>query len=338
MAETIMRFPVLIGDIGGTNARFALLADAKSEPVSFPIVQTADFTTIEDAIRATILNQPDLKPVSAVLAVAGPVEGDTIRLTNHDWTLRPLDMAAALDIGDITLLNDFEAQALAVVALGGEYLEKIGGRAGDPAGSRVVLGPGTGLGVAGLVNWRGTWIPVPGEGGHMDVGPRTERDLAIWPHLEKTGGRVSGEQLVCGRGLVNIYRAVAAADGLAPALQKPAEISAAGLLDGDRTAREALGLFVTYLGRIAGDLALTFMSRGGVYLTGGIAQKIIPALKTGEFRAAFDNKAPHAALLEAMPIHVVTHPTAALIGLAAFAQQPSRFGVTTAGRRWIAGN
>ena len=138
-------------------------------------------------------------------------------------------MSAALGLDDIVVLNDFEAQALAVAALDRGQMERIGGGEGEPRGSRVVLGPGTGLGVAGLINWRGTWIPVPGEGGHVDVGPRTARDQAIWPHLEMVGGRVSGEQLVSGRGLVNIYRACAAADGVAPVHSRPQDISAAAL-------------------------------------------------------------------------------------------------------------
>lgn len=330
-----MRFPVLIGDVGGTNARFAIIVDANSGPKEFPVVQTADYPTIEAAIQDAVLDKTSLLPLSAVLAVAGPVDGDEIDLTNCPWVVRPLQMERTLGLKDVTVLNDFEAQALAVVALDENDMEKIGGGTGEDYGSRVVLGPGTGLGVAGLVNWRRTWIPVPGEGGHTDVGPRTEREAEIWPQLERIEGRVSAEQLICGRGLVNIYNAIAGTDGAAAKFTTPAEVSAAGLDGSDAGAGEALALFVTVLGRVAGDLALVFMSRGGVFLTGGIARQIIPALKTGAFRAAFEDKAPHSALLRAMPVQVVTHPMAALIGLSAYARMPSRFGVTTAGRRWI---
>lgn len=331
-----LQFPVLIGDIGGTNARFSVLVDAQSEPHQITIVQTADYATIDDAIRQAVLGKSSVLPRSAVLAVAGPVDGDEIPLTNCPWVVRPLALQSGLGLHDVVVLNDFEAQALAVVALGREHMTAIGGGIAEQGGSCVVMGPGTGLGVAGLVQARGMWIPVPGEGGHVDMGPRTARDLQVFPHIEPIEGRISAEQMLCGRGLVNLYRAVCAADGAAPRFAIPADVTGAALAGTDRQAEEALDLFVTYLGRLAGDLALVFMSRGGVFLTGGIAQKILPALLTGAFRAAFEDKAPHGALLRAMPVNVLTHPLAAMSGLAAFARQPSRFGVETAGRRWRA--
>lgn len=334
--DAILEFPVLIGDIGGTHARFALLVDIHAEPRQFPVLRTADFATIDDAIQATILDRTSLQPRSAVLAVAGPVEGDAIGLTNSPWVVRPGVMHATLGIETVIVLNDFEAQALAVVALSGEHMEKIGGGEPEATGGRAVLGPGTGLGVAGLVHARRMWIPVPGEGGHVDLGPRTARDHAVFPHLETIEGRVSGEQVLCGRGLVNLYRAVCRADGIEPVLPDPAAITGAWAEGTDPSAAEAVGLFATYLGRVAGDMALVFMARGGVYLTGGIAQKIVPALQQGAFRQAFEDKAPHRAMMAEMPVYVITHPLAALTGLAAYARTPARFGIETAGRRWDA--
>lgn len=335
------RFPVLTGDIGGTNARFAILLDANAEPKEFPGVRTADFASLEAAIQAAVFDKTSVRPRSALIAVAAPVDGngdgDAIPLTNHGWVVRPQVLIEALGLDEVMVLNDFEAQALGVVALGPEHMEKIGGGEAEEEAGRVVLGPGTGLGVAGLVHARGLWIPVPGEGGHVDIGPRSPRDFAVFPHIETIDGRVSGEQILCGRGLANLYRAVAAADGIAPRLSTPEGITAAALAGEDAQAVEALSMFVTCLGRLAGDLALVFMARGGVYLTGGIAQKIVPALKDGRFRAAFDDKAPHGALLRAIPVRVVTHPLAALAGLAAYARTPARFGIEPDGRRWERG-
>jgi glucokinase len=332
--DSILQFPILIGDIGGTNARFAIIVDANSEPGETRVVQTANYASIDDAIQEAVLDHTSLRPRSAVLAVAGPVDSDEIALTNCPWVVRPKAMFETLGLSDIVVLNDFEAQALAVAALGEEHMEKIGSGEPEPTAGRVVLGPGTGLGVAGLIHACHKWIPVPGEGGHMDIGPRTERDREIFPHLEPIEGRISGEQILCGRGLVNSYRAIAIADGKEARFTTPAEITAAALDKSDPIAVEALDFFVTALGRTAGDLALVFMSRGGVYLTGGIAQKIVPALKTGNFREAFEDKAPHRELLRSMPVYVITHPLAALNGLAAYARIPSRFGVETTGRRW----
>ncbi|CDX41248.1 Glucokinase [Mesorhizobium sp. ORS 3359] len=334
--EKGLRFPVLIGDIGGTNARFSIVLDANSEATEPYIVQTANFKTIDDAIQAAVLDRSSIQPNSAVLAIAGPVDGDEIPLTNCPWVVKPRQMIANLGLSEVVVLNDFEAQALAVVALGQEHMEKIGGGAPEPNASRVVLGPGTGLGVAGLIYALDHWIPVPGEGGHMDIGPRTPRDFQVFPNIDKLEGRISGEQILCGRGLVNVYRAVAKADARPTPFTTPAEITAAALAKSDAVAEEALALFVTCLGRTAGDLALVFMGRGGVFLTGGIAQKIVPALKEGNFRAAFEDKAPHSALMREMPVYVITHPLAALLGLAAYARTPSLFGVNTAGRHWRA--
>jgi glucokinase len=332
--EEGLRFPILIGDVGGTNARFAIVESADKEAGEPRIVRTAEFETIDDAIADSILRDAPIRPNSAVIAVAGPVDGDAIALTNCPWVVRPKGMFASLGLSDVVVLNDFEAQALAVIALGEEHMEKIGGGAPEAEAARVVLGPGTGLGVAGLTHSRGRWIPVPGEGGHMDIGPRTPRDFEIFPHLERLEGRISGEQILCGRGLVNSYRAVAAADGRTPRFTTPAEITAAALERTDAVAEEALAFFVTCLGRTAGDLALVFKSQGGVFLTGGIAQKIVPALREPRFRAAFEDKAPHSQMMAGMPVYVITHPLAALNGLAAYARKPDQFGVATRGRRW----
>ncbi|RCS24809.1 glucokinase [Phyllobacterium salinisoli] len=335
--DSILRFPVLVGDIGGTNARFAILVDSYAEPKQFPILQTADFATIDEAIQSAVLDHTSIQPRSAVLAIAGPVDGDEIDLTNCPWVVKPKQMMQTLGLEDITVLNDFEAQALAVASLESEYLEKIGGGTGEPNGSRVVLGPGTGLGVAGLIRTRQTWVPVPGEGGHVDFGPRTTRDFEIFPHIERINGRISAEQLLCGRGLQNIYRAVCTANGVTPDLLSPAEITGAALDGSSKEASETLQLFVVYLGRLAGDFALTFIAHGGIYLAGGIVQRIIPALKDASFRAAFEDKAPHEDIMKTIPIYVITHPLAALSGLSAYARTPSRFGVPTEGRRWRKG-
>lgn len=327
-------FPILLGDIGGTNARFSILPDETSEPIPFPNVRTIDFPTIDEAILKDVLEKTSVRPRSAILAVAGPIEGDEIDLTNCEWIVRPHALIADLGFTDVLVLNDFEAQALAVACLTEDYREMIGAPADPALASRVVLGPGTGLGVAGLVHARNTWFPVPGEGGHVDIGPRSERDLEIFPHLEPIEGRISAEQLLCGRGLVNIYRAICLADGVEPSLALPSDITAGWQAGSNLQAAETVSLFATYLGRLAGDMALIFMAKGGVYLAGGISQKIIPALKQPAFRHAFEDKAPHSELMRLIPTFVVTHPLAALAGLASYARSPLTYGISTQGRRW----
>ncbi|MBW9063164.1 glucokinase [Rhizobium herbae] len=332
--ESSLTFPILIGDIGGTNARFALLVDAFAEPKMFPIIPTTSYASIEEALQTSILDKTSVQPRSAIIAVAGPVKGDDIPLTNAGWVIKPKDMLTALSLEDVIIINDFEAQALAIASIGEEGREQIGPGSILEDASCAVLGPGTGLGVAGLVHAQHSWIPVPGEGGHIDVGPRTERDYQIWPFLEPIEGRISAEQLLCGRGIMNIYRAVCESKAWYPELPDPAAVTTGALAERDEAAVETISLFCTYLGRVAGDMAMIFMARGGVFLAGGISQKILPALRKPQFRVAFEDKAPHSALLRTVPTFVVTHPTAALSGLAAYSRTPSRFGVATEGRRW----
>lgn len=329
-------YPILIGDIGGTNARFAILQDSLSEPVNFPVTDTAGFASVEQTIQKIVLDQTSLQPESAILAVAGMVSGEEIHLTNRGWTFRPTDMLDSLRLSGIIVLNDFEAQALAVSVLGSNDMEQVGGGVAEDGAACAVLGPGTGLGVAGLVPFNGTWIPLAGEGGHIDIGPRNDREVEVFNHLIKIEGRASAEEVLSGRGLVNLYSAVCAARSDRPEFTAPSDISASGLASDDPAAVEALDLFVTLLGRVAGDMALIFNANGGVYLTGGIARKILPALQSGAFRQAFDDKAPHSDYMANIPVQVVTHPLAALAGIAALAQTPERFGINVSGRCWRA--
>ena len=327
-------FPILIGDIGGTNARFAILTDGYAEPKEFPPVRTAEFGNIEEAIQTAVLDKTSVQPRSAVLAVAGPVDGDEIDLTNCHWVVRPLDLIRDLALHDVIVVNDFEAQALAVADMTPEHLVELGGGRAENNATRVVLGPGTGLGVGALVHAARLWVPVPGEGGHVDLGPRTEREQAIWPHLDRIGGRVSAEQVLCGSGICNLYRAVAKAGELDAPLDTPAAITQAAVARTDPVSVETMDIFSACLGRVAGDLALTFMATGGVFISGGIGQHIVGILKSGAFRAAFEDKAPHTELVRSISTRLVIHPLAALAGLAAFARTPGRFALETAGRRW----
>jgi glucokinase len=329
-------FPVLIGDVGGTNVRFALLSDANAEPRLLPTVLTADYPDIVTAIEEAVLARTSLLPRTAVLAVAAPVRGEEVRLTNAEWVIRPGDLMQALGLGDVVLINDFEALALALNALGPSDLEQIGGGRPDPAGPKVVLGPGTGLGVAALVRAKDQWVPLPGEGGHAALGPAEPDEFPLWAAMEPEHGRISAEAVLSGRGIVRLYRAVAANEGAEPRFATPDAISAAALAGEDDAARRTLQVYCRILGRLAGDLALVFMATGGVYVAGGIAPRLVPFLRTSEFRRAFEAKAPHQAVLADIPTWVITAEQPALVGLAAFARQPGRFAIALTGRRWRA--
>ncbi|MEP1206942.1 MAG: glucokinase [Rhizobiaceae bacterium] len=331
-----LEFPVLIGDIGGTNARFQIIKQPNSKAILFEPVRTADFDSLEDSIAQSVLASTDVQPRSAIIAAAGPITSDGLNLTNCHWNIIPEKFLQLATFEKLMLMNDFEAQALALpclsetdgVALGARNLQA------NADYTKAVLGPGTGLGVGLLVRAGGKWIPVAGEGGHVDLGPRNPREADIWQYLETVGGRISAEQVVCGDGLVNLYRACCVVEKLKPQLQTPADISIAAMSSSDAQAEEALSLFCTTLGRIAGDLAVTSMAKGGVYIGGGIAQKILPFLQASQFRANFEDKAPHEELMQNIATIVVTHPLPALLGLAAFANAPQTFLVDVSHRTW----
>jgi glucokinase len=329
-------FPVLIGDIGGTNARFALIAEREAPLQSFPPVVTAEYPDIETAIEATVLARAERKLRSAIIDVAGPITGDAVPLTNAHWVLKPDDIMRRTGMADVILLNDFEALAMALTALGTGDLEPIGSGAAGASGAKVVLGPGTGLGVGALVDAGGLMVPVPGEGGHVALGPDEADEFPLWTNIEPEHGRISAEALLCGRGLVRLYRAVARTEGVEPVHAKPPEITSAALTGSDPVASRTLSLYARLLGRLAGDMALVFMARGGAYIGGGISPRILPFLREGGFRRAFEAKAPHQAVMATIPTWVITRDNPAMPGLAAFAREPGRFGVTLEGRRWRA--
>jgi len=329
-------FPALIADIGGTNARFGMMRDALSTMKRFPVVKTSAFSSLIDAIQKTVLNHTAAYPRAAILAVAGPVRGDVIPLTNSPWVVEPKRLIEEFGFEVVVVLNDFEALALALPSIAESDLEMIGGRSMNARGTKLVVGPGTGLGAASLVFARGAWVPLPGEGGHVNFGPVTDLDFDIWRVMEPTNGRISAETFLSGPGILRLYRALSILSEKTATYTRAAEITRAALDNSDTIARETLDLFCSYLGRFAGDMAMFTMAKGGVYLAGGIAPRIVPLLKTSPFRASFEAKAPHDNLLHHVPTAVITHPNCALEGLATYARTPPRFAVELNGRRWTA--
>lgn len=312
-AENHLAELVMVADIGGTNARFAL-ADLQTLELSH-IQQTLCEThaNVDAAISAYLAGLP-VKPRRAALAVAGPVSGEAINLTNSHWSFRKSELCHAAGFEAIHVLNDFEALALSLPALLPTELHQIGGAVPEAHATKLVLGPGTGLGVAGLV-WSGQdWVAVAGEGGHMSLAAGDAAELAILRELRQGDSHVSAERAISGPGLLALYRAVAAGRH-APALESVDVVARA--LGGDPVAGEALALFIAWLGRFAGNVALAFGARGGVYLGGGIAPKIVAALSAGPFREAFEQKGRMRAYLAPIPLYVILAEFAALKGSAA---------------------
>ncbi|MDD9909036.1 MAG: glucokinase [Ahrensia sp.] len=325
--------PTLIGDIGGTNARFQVVEEDGSV-AHFEPVRTADFASVQDAIKAAVLRDSKLRPQTAILAAAGPIKPDGLDLTNAHWTIKADEFLASGPWNELVLMNDFEAQALALPFLGEDDVDTLGDGTVMAERNKAAIGPGTGLGVGTLIHAQGKWVPVAGEGGHVDLGPRSDREAEIWGHLDTIEGRISGEQILCGDGLENLYRACAAASDHPHKHITAADISRAALAGSDPVAIEALSVFCECLGRVAGDLALTNMAKGGIYIAGGIARQILPFLRDSRIRNAFEDKAPHSRMMRGIATSVVTHPLPALLGLAGYARSPSDFLIDLDHRRW----
>jgi glucokinase len=258
-----------------------------------------------------------VRPTFASLAVAAPVGGDIASLTNLAWTFTRDELQAAAGAKGLLLLNDFEALALSLPQLSAGDLHRIGGGEPEAGGSKAVLGPGTGLGVAGLLSTPSGWTAIASEGGHVSFAPETAEELAIIENLIPGARHLSAERLISGPGLVRLYGRLAEMRGRSAEMRAASQIAQAAFAGADPSAAEALERFVLWLGRFTGDIALVFAARGGVYLGGGIAPKILPALSRGAFRKAFESKGRMEPVLRSIPVNVITATDAGLRGAVA---------------------
>jgi glucokinase len=305
----------LVADIGGTNARFAL-ADLETLELS----QIKQYVCSEqEGIAGTAkayLKTLKESPRQGAIAVAGPVTGEEIKITNSGWTFTADQVRAAAGLDDLVILNEFEALAVSLPHLRANELHRIGGGEPVPHAAKVVLGPGTGVGVAGLV-WSGTaWVAVPGEGGHVTLTAHSAREFELIERLRAGRDHLSADRVLSGPGLVNLYRVIADSHGKRAEPLQPNDVLIRGLAGSDPIAVEALAMLVAWLGGFAGDTALLFGARGGVYIGGDIARKIVRVLSTGEFRRAFESKGRMRSYLAPIPISVVLAEFAALRGAA----------------------
>jgi glucokinase len=329
-------FPALLCDVGGTNVRFAVAHAPGQRAEMVGMAKTDDFTGLVDAARHVMRDQP-VAPRSLIACAAGPALGRTLQLTNASWRIDGVAVARDLGLAQGLLLNDFEAMAFALPSLGADDVRPIG--VGAPApGHRLVLGPGTGLGVAALAEIDGRFVAMPTEAGHMDFGPVGDEEERLWPHIERFHGRVTAETVISGPGLERLYGARLAASGRARQRLTAAEITLAGLrqhaADEAGDARETLRLFWKLAARFAGDMAIAFMARGGVTLAGGVLPRIEAVLDERAFRAAFEAKAPMDALARSIPTRLVVAQQAVLQGMAAIAARPDRFAIDYGARSW----
>ncbi|MFI8683041.1 glucokinase [Brevundimonas diminuta] len=315
---------LLVGDVGGTNARFALARMVNGRPrlehfESFP---AETHPTFLDGVKAYLDGCP-VKPTGGVIAVAGPVTDGAIDLTNSPWRVSEGELQT-LGLNPIRLINDFEALAWGAPVVPEDELASLGGPAqGDPHAAIALVGPGTGFGVSALArDDHGREMALPSEGGHACFAPGDEIEDEILRILRRRYDRVSIERLICGPGLLNLHRALAEIDGRETHIDDPAQITAQALDDPNSPCGATLARFCAMLGAVAGDIALTTGARGGVYIAGGIAPRILPFIQASPFRRRFERKGRFQDYMAAIPTKVILHKHAALLGAArvAFAE------------------
>jgi glucokinase len=303
----------LLADIGGTNARFALLEG--NELGAIEALKVADYADPPAAVKAFLATQNGASATTAWLDIAGPVtegEGD---LTNSAWHISARQIERACGFDAVHVLNDFEALAWSLPELPRDAYEPVGGDTPMTGEPLAVLGPGTGLGVAAYVPGPGRGAALVGEGGHVTMAASDEREAEVLAYLRDRHEHVSAERVLSGPGLEDLYAAIAAIDGHEPAARAAAEITAHAEAGDCAASSAALDCFCAMLGTVAGDVALTLGARGGVYIAGGIVPQLLEAFRTSRFRARFEAKGRLRAYLTAVPTHVITHPYPAMLGL-----------------------
>jgi glucokinase len=311
---------ILLGDIGGTTVRLAVLTGDAVGPIDHLAV--AQYRSLIDAIEDFLGGRDDRNRIgAAVLDVAGPIEGGRCVLVNSQWTVDAAALHAAFGFEPILLINDFEAVAHALPHLGQADVRPVAVGRPSRVESLAVIGPGTGLGMAGVIRRDDRVTIVPTEGGHATLPGTTPREDTVIAYLRGKFHHVSAERALSGPGLENLYEAIAAIDGIAVPGRTAAEITRDALDRSCPVCAAAVDMFCAMLGTVAGDLALMFRARGGVYIAGGIVPRIVELLARSEFNARFMAKGRFRPYLEDIPVAVIVNPDPAFLGLKALALQ-----------------
>jgi len=307
----------LIGDVGGTNVRFAVL-DRAGRISGEATLSCADHPDIEAAITRYLVDITggDRAPASAALAVAGPVDADGTTLTNLAWTISVDRLRETFGFSEIRVINDFMAIALALPRLEEKDRRPVGGGMAVRGAPIAVLGPGTGLGVSAMIPGPGGFVPLATEGGHVTLAGFDSEEDAVIVALRERFGHASAERALSGPGLTNIHAALAGRQGRPAEALTPQEVTERAIAGDDPLCAAALAMFFSFLGTVAANLTLSIGARGGVYIAGGIVPPLADALEGSGFRDRFESKGRFSKYLAAIPTYVITHPQPAFLGLA----------------------
>lgn len=316
--ELAAREPLLVGDVGGTNVRLA--AFQGDEPRHFRSIAPAPGESIDEVIRHYLDALPDDdRPARGVLDVAGPAEGDVVRLTNRDWQFSVAELRDRLGLEALRVVNDLAAIAAGALGVEGDGVEELKPGHAMANAPRAVIGVGTGLGMSLAVPCGDLWRVVATEGGHRDLAATDDEEWRVVQWLRRRHGHASAELALSGLGMLELYRALGEIHGGAEPLAEASEIDRRAR-DGEPLAVRTLSRFSAWLGGVAGDLALTTGARGGVYLAGGVLPRLLDLLDRDLFVRRFCAKGRFEAWLRAIPVSLILKPDVALIGCARVAQ------------------
>jgi len=320
----------LIADIGGTNARFAIVEEGGYTPQHERTLECANYRSLIDAVLAYLDEVSQPVPKTASLAIATPVSNDRIVMTNHTWDLSVEETRQVLGLRSLKVINDFTALALALPYLDTHDYHQVGQGSAVAKQTLGVLGAGTGLGVSGAIYTGDYWVPLQSEGGHISYGPLNERETAVIDVIRQHHNFISAETLVSGPGLVLLYESIAKCDGVKYELLSPSQITNKALKGEHATAAEAVDMFCGILGTIAGNLALTLGARGGVFVGGGIVPRLGDYFSKSPFRPRFENNDRFGQYLAEIPTYVICSTYPALTGAAIAAKhQYAHLGVSS---------
>lgn len=317
-------YPYIVADIGGTNARFALVTGKSQGNFLLDhihVLKAGEYPSCSAALRAYMDTLGGIKPLSACIAIAGPVVGDIVRMTNLSWEFSCMAMAKEFGFQHFVAMNDFAAVASACSQLTDDHLITVKKGIEDKSANKAVFGPGTGLGVAGLVNCGNQWLPVPSEGGHVNIAPATPFEAEVIKAAMAVLGHVSAELFISGQGLVNLYKAICAVRGESVKDLTPADVTQGALANSDESLSVTLETFCSLLGSFAGNLALTYGAKGGIYMAGGILPRFSDYLLASDFGERFSNKGVMSHYMESIPAKLIVHPETAFVGAAAWLEQ-----------------
>jgi glucokinase len=317
-------FTCLTADVGGTNVRFGVVHRG-SEPCNRPLIEEqmiypcSSFDSIDVAMETYRSHLGVPLPQVACVAVAGPVKDNIVRMTNRDWLISGTDLTKRFGFEKVFILNDAEAIAYATRVIDESELKTIKPGTPLPDAPAAVITAGTGVGVAAIAPFGGQWFPLASEAGHVNLAPHTDRHVQLFEQIEADSSSISAELLLSGEGIRRLYLALAAISGVTAIEAEPKEIVQRALDGADDVCTETMKVYCDLMGAFAGDIALTFGARGGVYLAGNVLRQVQPFLSgSGQFRKSFENKGAMAQYLAEVPVNAITTDEPGLVGASAW--------------------